>query len=151
MPSFFEALEVSDRVSLINEEISNWKRLKLHTSNFETLLELIQAEQEVNQRNRLQGDCSYRILRSKDAEFFNYASKPTIHGLKQTDFVVSTYKSIDEKLCSLDVVNAAAYLAFIEPREANNMSFSTEYFIAKRKQEQAQLFSSANINSTLLL
>ena len=43
--------------------------------------------------------------------------------------------------CSLDLVNAVCYLAFIDPKEAIEMQFSTEYLFARisRLQEQEDI------------
>lgn len=35
-------------------------------------------------------------------------------------------------MCSLDVVNAVAYLAFLDPEDARKMDFSTEYLYTLR-------------------
>lgn len=39
-------------------------------------------------------------------------------------------------MCSLDLVNAAAYLAFLDPEDAKNIRFEGEYFFARRKLAQ---------------
>ena len=40
--------------------------------------------------------------------------------------------------CGLDLVKAVCYLAFIHPKEAMEMQFSTEYLFARRKRIQQQ-------------
>ena len=47
--------------------------------------------------------------------------------------MISPYRKPEYLFCSLDVVNAACYLAFLEPEEAKMMSFTPEYFYARRK------------------
>ena len=90
------------------------------------LRELVQAP-KVDKSLRLSGEPSYRVLRHPIADDFNYMN-PGVQGQRQTDFVISRYKNTDYKMCTLDVVNAAAYLAFIDPQDAKEMEFSTEFF-----------------------
>ena len=81
---------------------------------------------------RLTGKVSYRILRHELAEQFNYIN-PGMKGRKQSDFVICQYKLPEFKMCSLDVVNAVAYLAFLDPKYAKELQFSTEHFYVHRK------------------
>ena len=48
--------------------------------------------------------------------------------------MISKYRDPEYKQCSLDVVNAACYLAFLAPMDAMDMEFTTEYMYARRKQ-----------------
>ena len=48
--------------------------------------------------------------------------------------MISQYRKPEYKQCSLDVVNAACYLAFLAPIDAMDMNFTTEYMYARRKQ-----------------
>ena len=57
---------------------------------------------------------------------------PGIKGQRQTDFVISPFKKPEYKLCSLDLVNAISYLAFIDPDEAMQLDFNTEYLYTHR-------------------
>ena len=41
-------------------------------------------------------------------------------------------------MCSIDVINAVAYLAFLDPQEAKEMQFHVEDIFEKRKQIEAQ-------------
>ena len=75
-------------------------------------------------------------MRSNIAEQFNYVT--FVKGQTQTDFVISPYRKPEYLFCSLDVVNAACYLAFIEPEEAKMMSFTPEYFYARRKLKERE-------------
>ena len=61
---------------------------------------------------------------------------PGIEGVRQTDFVITPYKKPEYKLCSLDLVNAVAYLAFLDPDEALKMEFNTEYLYAHKLLKQ---------------
>ena len=86
---------------------------------------------------RLSGDVSYRILRHEIAEEFNFRN-PGLSGQKQTDFVLSQYTKDIYKMCSLDVVNAVAYLAFIEKDEALKMKLHAEDIFIKRTEIENQ-------------
>ena len=70
-------------------------------------------------------------MRHTIAEQFNF-TQPGLKGCKQTDFVISQYNKEEYKMCSLDVVNAVAYLAFLDPEDAKKMDFSTEYLFTLR-------------------
>ena len=133
LKDLYTSLEYSERVSLISEEVNNWQRLKLRRLSKKNLLALIEVDQVQNKGFMLTGDSSYRILRHESAHQFNYAAKPSLQDLSQTDFVVSPYTDQANKECSLDVVTAAAYLAFMDPREAHKLCYSTEYFMQRRK------------------
>ena len=41
-------------------------------------------------------------------------------------------------MCSLDVVNTVAYLAFLDPEEAKEMRFTVEDLLEKRKKIESQ-------------
>ena len=45
--------------------------------------------------------------------------------------------------CSLDIGNAAVDLAYIDPKEARDMEFKTEYFFIKREKLHNSLENSA--------
>jgi hypothetical protein len=114
--NYFSALSSEDRKSLIREEVQDELRLgisKLAKNKLYDLVTLDPAPKEL----RLQGYPTYRILRHKISEEFNYIN-PCIKGQRQSDFVISRYKKPEYKMCSLDVVNAVAYLAFMDPEKA---------------------------------
>ena len=100
-------------------------RLGIKKLNRESFKQLILAEKAPKDK-RLKGDASYRILRHTIAEQFNY-SQPGLKNCRQTDFVISQSKSKEFKRCSLDVVSAVAYLAYLKPEVARDIKFSTEY------------------------
>ena len=56
---------------------------------------------------------------------------PSVSGEAQTDFVISRCQKPNQKMCALDIVNAAAYLAFLDRETAKDMEFSTEHFYAR--------------------
>ena len=66
------------------------------------------------------------------AEQFNYII-PGMEGQRQTDFVITQYRRPEYKQCSLDLVNAVANLAFIDPDQAKEMEFSIEYLYSKKR------------------
>ena len=76
-------------------------------------------------------------MRHSLAEEFNYIN-PGIRGQNQEDFVISQYERPEQKMCSLDVVNSAAYLAFVEENKARDLEFSTEYFYTRRQLKQKE-------------
>ena len=99
--------------------------------------DLVYQPRPVDKELRMQGYPSYRILRHQLSEQFNYVN-PGIKGQRQTDFVISPYKQPEYKLCSLDLVNAVAYLAFIDPDDAFKLEFNTEYLYMRRLELQKQ-------------
>ena len=62
--------------------------------------------------------------------------------MRQTDFVISEYQKPEFKHYSLDLVNAVVYLAYMDPKEARELDYSTEYFHerrTKKKQKMSEL------------
>ena len=74
-------------------------------------------------------------MRHPIADQFNYMN-PGVQGQRQTDFVISRYQNSDYKHCALDIVNSAAYLAFLDPETAKDLDFSTEYFYSRVLERQ---------------
>ena len=72
------------------------------------------------------GYTSYRILHQELAEQFNFFRHEK--DSRQTDFVISEFMQPEFKQCSLDLVNAVANLAYMDPEEARALDFSTAYF-----------------------
>ena len=46
--------------------------------------------------------------------------------------------------CSLDIGNAAVDLAYLDPKEARQMEFKTEYFFIKREKLENSLENAAH-------
>ena len=71
---------------------------------------------------RITGDQSYRTLwHTEFAEKINFSTL--------TNGVISNYRKPEFRQGSLDVVNAAVNLAYIEREEAMKIKFNPEYFI----------------------
>ena len=117
--SFYSALKASSRESLIREEVSDNLRTgtsKLNKENLRDLVMMPKSKKEL----LLRGDESYRILRCPIADEFNYIM-PGVSGIRQSEFIISQYTRPEYKLCSLDVVNAAVYLAFYDPNRVKEL------------------------------
>ena len=78
--SYFSALKISDRESLIREEVTDATRLGTSKLSKENLKELVTRE-KADPKFRLTGYPSYRVLRSKLAEQFNYFN-PGLDGFR---------------------------------------------------------------------
>ena len=131
LANFFSSLPHRARESLIKEELLDRERLNTSKLSKENLASLV-LEPEAAEELQLSGIPSYRILRHEISEQFNFIN-PGLQGQKQTDFVISQYRRPEFKKCSLDVVNAVAYLAFLDPTYAKELEFSTESFYIHRK------------------
>lgn len=80
VPNFYSALPSSVRESLIREEVVHHNRTGTAKLRKEELQELVLKEKS-EKSLRLRGDPSYRILRHKVAEDFNYIC-PGIEGMR---------------------------------------------------------------------
>lgn len=135
LANFFSALKPSQRASLIREEVVDYKRLNSSKLDKERLAELVLAP-EAGPELKLTGEISYRILRHSLAEQFNFFQHEK--NSRQVDFVISEFSKTEYKRCSLDVVNAVAYMPFLDPEEVKTMEFTLESMLSRHAAIQKQ-------------
>ena len=124
-------MRTHDRKSFIREEVLYQERLGTDRLDKEQLSRLIKTDKETDEDDRLKGYASFRLLRHDLAFKFNYIN-PGMDGQEQTDFVISQYDDDEKKQCSLDLVFAVAYLAFLDPSKAKEMELNVEYIYTQR-------------------